>query len=202
MTNPEPPAPIPPPLGLLLRVWFSLGMQSFGGGVATLALIRRAVVERYRCLPEAEFTRCWSLAQVVPGINLFALTLLIGKRLAGWRGMGVCLLGLLLPSVTITILLTACYVRVERLEIAQAALRGMIPASVGLGLLTAVQIARPLLRESHQEGATSLLVSLLLMVGGAAVFVLVRPPVVAILLAASSLSALFHWRRSRRRPPP
>ena len=43
-------APVKPALWLFLRVWLSLGLQSFGGGAATLTLIRRAVVERHHWL--------------------------------------------------------------------------------------------------------------------------------------------------------
>ena len=106
--------PLPAP-GELLRVWLSLSVQSFGGGPATLALIHRAFVERNRWIPEAEFTRDWSLCQIAPGINLFALTILIGRRLDGVRGILLSLFGLLLPSVVLTILITAFYARLQRL---------------------------------------------------------------------------------------
>src|SRR5258708_38822999 len=95
--------PEPPPAPwLMLRVWFSLGLQSFGGGTATLALIQRAVVENYRWIAADEFTRYWALCQIAPGINLFALTLLIGRKTGGAMGAAAALAGLLLPSVRIT----------------------------------------------------------------------------------------------------
>ena len=188
-----------PSLGLILRVWLSLGIQSFGGGAATLALIRRAVVERHGWMTDAEFVRDWALCQVTPGINLLGLTVLIGRRLAGAAGIAVCLLGLLLPSVTITVLLTACYGHYRDLPAVRAALRGVIPATVGIGLVTAWGLARPLLAASRREGKGTLPLSLALLAGSGAVAAFWHPPVVWILCAAGSAGALFHWRRDVRR---
>src|SRR5438094_7868654 len=100
------PAALPSSV-LLLRIWFGVGLHSFGGGATTLTLIRRAVVDRYGWLSEAEFTREWTLCQLAPGINLLALAILIGRRLGGARGVALALLGLLLPSVGVTIVMTA-----------------------------------------------------------------------------------------------
>src|SRR5438105_7826591 len=108
MSSDAPQAPVSrsPSPRLFLRVWLGLGLQSFGGGAATLTLIRRAAVEQYGWLSEAEFTRAWALVQIAPGINLLALTILIGRRTLGAKGIALALLGLLLPSVTVTVLLT------------------------------------------------------------------------------------------------
>ena len=185
--------------GALLRGWLALSVQSFGGGVATLALIRQTAVERYQWLSEEEFTRDWALVQIVPGINLLALTILIGKRVAGWRGVAACLLGLLLPSVMITILLTASYAQIQRQPLMQAALRGIVPATVGLGLVTAVQMARPILAASRKTGAFSLLVALFTLVASGIVILYRSSAVVPILCLAGLLGALTHWHQERRR---
>ncbi|MEZ4728879.1 MAG: chromate transporter [Caldilineaceae bacterium] len=140
-------APLPvaaggrPSLWLLLRVWFMLGVQSFGGGMATLYLIRRAAVERHRWLTAEEFTRDWALCQAAPGINLLCMTILVGRQVAGLAGALVALVGLLLPSVTLTILMIALYADLRTLPVVQAALHGVVPATVGLGLLLTTNMA-------------------------------------------------------------
>jgi chromate transporter len=185
---------------LVLRVWFSIGLQSFGGGATTFALIRRAAVERHGWLSEGEFSRLWALCQVTPGINLLALSILVGRRVSGARGVAFALLGLLLPSVTMTLLLTAFFAQIRDLETVQAALRGgVVPATVGLGLLTTIQIARPLLADSRREGAGSLAAALsFLVVGGTAVGAL-RLPVLSVLCACGAAGALLGWQRRHRR---
>jgi len=182
-------ASTPPPLAHFLQVWLAIGFQSFGGGVATLALIRRSLVEQQCWLSEAEFTRYWALVQIVPGINLLGLTILIGQQVAGAKGVALALLGLLLPSVTLTLLLTALYERIQHLELVQAALRGVIPATVGLGLLTALQMARPLMVASLREGKASFLLTGMLLLGSGMVVVMWHWPVILVLCVAGVVSA-------------
>ena len=183
------------PLGQILRVWLTLGFQSFGGGAATLALIQRAVVDRRGWMTEEEFARDWALCQITPGINLLGLTILIGRRLAGGLGVGACLLGLLLPSVTITVLLTAFYGHYRDLPAVRAAVRGVIPATAGLGLATAWGLARPLLAASRRESYASLALGVALLAGSGVAAAFWHPPVVLLLCGAGLAGAAFRWRR-------
>ncbi|CAN5638153.1 hypothetical protein BH11ARM2_BH11ARM2_38520 [soil metagenome] len=170
-----------------------LGAQSFGGGSATLILIRREILERRGLIDEEGFTRDWSLCQATPGINLLGLTLLIGWRLRGFWGGLATLFGLLLPSVLITVALTAGYAHYRNSPVVSSALKGIVPATVGLGLLNSFQIARPLFRQSQQEGRGSLLLSIVLLVGAAGLSLL-HAPVALVLVGAAGLGALAHWR--------
>ena len=181
------------------RVWLSLGLQSFGGGAATLALIRRAAVDRHGWVTEAEFARFWSLVQLAPGINLLALTILIGRRTAGAKGIALALAGLLLPSAGVTVLLTASYQRVQNTPLVRDALHGIIPATVGLGLVTIWQIARPPLFESRQAGRGSFAVSLGLLLLSMAAAQWGHLPVLVILLGAGGIGAAWAWGRRRAR---
>ena len=180
---------------LVLRVWLGLGLQSFGGGTATLFLIRRAVVERHGWISDAEFTRDWSLCLIAPGINLLCMTILIGRRVAGAVGVVLALVGLLLPSVTLTVLITALFATIQRLAIVQAALRGVVPATVGLGLLLAFGMAQPPLAASRREGRFSLLLSCALLLCSGLAAALWHPPVVAVLCGAGLAGAIALWRR-------
>ena len=190
-----------PDLVRLLRVWLALGAQSFGGGVATLALIRQAAVERHGWLTEDEFTRDWALVQIAPGINLIAMTVLIGRRAAGGRGIVICLAGLLLPSAAITVLLTASYAHIQRLPLMQSALRGIVPATVGLGLVTAAQMARPILAANRKDGPLSLLAGVALLVASGLTVLRWRVSVVPVLCAAGAVGALVHILHERLNPP-
>jgi chromate transporter len=176
-----------------LRVWFMIGLQSFGGGTATLFLIRRTSVEQYGWLSAEEFTRDWALVQAAPGINLLGMTILVGRRVAGLLGGIVALIGLMLPSVTITILMTALYADLRNLPVIQAALHGIVPATVGLGLLLTTNMARPLLESSKRESSFSFIVSLVILFGSALAVVLFDLPVLLVLLCAGLLSGLTMW---------
>lgn len=120
-------------------------MQSFGGGQATLALIRRVIVERHEWLSEPELARDLTICQVAPGMNLIAVTTLIGRRLGGVAGAVVSLLGLLLPSVTLTLLITAFWGQLRMLPGLDRALSGgIVPAVVGVGLWSSWRTGRTL----------------------------------------------------------
>jgi chromate transporter len=190
-------AAIPPALGQLLWLWLVIGAQSFGGGNATLYLIRRAVVERRGWLADEEFMRYWAICQIVPGINLLCITILIGWRMRGAIGIVLSLLGLLLPSVTITVLLAASYASVRDLPLVQAALHGVLPATIGMGLLMSITMARPPLAGSRREGRASLLLSCALLAGGVLLYALLRPPVLTMLWAGGGISAAAAWYRAR-----
>lgn len=97
----------------LFRIWAGVGLQSFGGGASTTFLIQRAFIEKHRWLSIEEFMHLWSLCLLTPGINLVALTVLIGKKLGGTRGIVASLAGMLLPSAAITCLLAAIFKQIE-----------------------------------------------------------------------------------------
>ncbi len=164
--------------------------------MATLALLRKAVVDEQRWLTDVEFARFWALVQLAPGINLLALIILIGRKTAGVRGIFLALLGLLLPSVGITLLLTATYAHVQQAPLVREALSGIIPAVVGLGLVTAWQIARPPLRQSRRAGWGSLSLSLLLLAASGLAAGGSHLPVLLILCGAGGIGAVWNvWRR-------
>jgi chromate transporter len=173
-----------------------LGLQSFGGGMATLYLIRRVAVDRYRWLTAEEFSRDWALCQAAPGINLLCMTILVGRQVAGLPGALVAVIGLLLPSVTLTIIMIALYADLRNLPVVQAALHGIVPATVGLGLLLTYNMAQPLIKASHRESAISLTVSIIILVGSALVVVLWNLPVILVLMSAGLLGALSMWQHA------
>ncbi len=148
-TNPQTAYPAPD-TWQLFRIWAGVGLQSFGGGATTTLLIQRAFIEKYGWVSIDEFLRLWNLCQLAPGINLIALAILIGKKLGGTRGIVASLAGMLLPSVTITCLLAALFLRAERVAGVQAALRGVIPATGGIMLIVALNFARPFIRDARR----------------------------------------------------
>src|SRR5207302_6716762 len=128
----------------LLWIWTLIGVQSFGGGSATLYLIRRVCVEQHGWLTDDDFARYWGICQIAPGINILGLVILIGFRVSGIPGAVLALIGLLLPSAAITAALTAVYASIRDVPLVRAALAGIVPATVGLGLLVGYTMLRPL----------------------------------------------------------
>lgn len=177
-------------------MWSAIGLQSFGGGASTLLLIRRAFVERRGWVEADEFTRFWNLCQFTPGINLVALTVLIGRKLGGAWGIPISLVGLLLPSATVTCGLAIGYQTVQHSPVIHALLRGVVPATAGIMAVVALDYVMPLFERARAEGIASVSLSVALVVGSALAIILGRLSVVLVLVAVALIGvALFtSWR--------
>jgi chromate transporter len=152
-----------------------------------LALIRGEFVERRGWVTEDEFARYWALVQAAPGINLLALTILIGRKTGGAVGVGLALLGLLAPSVPITILLTAGYEHIRDVRWVHSAVRGIVPATVGVGICIMSQMALPVLRAARARGAFAFGIAVTTVIVSAGI-VLVQPRAVVVVLLAAGLT--------------
>ena len=194
--NNQPLTPTQVSIWRLLWVWTVVGAQSFGGGSATLYLIRRVAVERYAWLTDEEFTRYWGICQIVPGINILGLVILIGWRVKGVPGAMLALTGLLVPSAAITVALTAAYSSIREAPLIQSAIAGVVPATVGLGLLLAYTMVRPLLSTAKRDGNVTRILAAAILLGSALAAMVTRAPAVAILWGAGAVSALAQWQHA------
>jgi chromate transporter len=185
----------------LLWIWTTVGAQSFGGGSATLYLIRRVAVEQHRWITDEEFTRYWGICQIAPGINILGFVILIGWRVAGGIGALLALSGLLVPSAAITVALTAVYASIRETPLVRAAIAGVVPATVGLGLLLGFTMVRPILDAARRESRANTIVASALLLGSALVAAFARVPALAVLWGAGALSAFAQWQQTRRRRP-
>lgn len=175
----------------LFSIWARIGLQSFGGGASTTLLIQRVFIEQKRWLSMEEFLHLWNLCLLTPGVNLVALTVLLGKKLGGIPGIIASLAGLLVPSATITCLLAACFVQIEQDTAVQAVLRGIIPATGGIMLLVALNFMRPLLQRARKTELWPVLVSCALVLASALAIIYLKLSVIVIVLGSLGLGALF-----------
>jgi len=185
-------------LGRLFWIWSAIGAQSFGGGSATLYLIRRVAVERRNWLTADDFMRYWGICQIAPGINILGLAILIGWRVAGLAGALVSLGGMVLPSAAITVALTSIYAGIREAPFVRAAIAGIVPATIGLSLLLSFTMLRPLLEAARRDGRGITLVAVALLLASTIIAATRRAPVIAILWGAGALSALAQWHFASR----
>jgi chromate transporter len=173
-----------------------IGLQSFGGGASTTFLIQRAFLEKHKWLSMEEFLHLWNLCLLTPGINLVALTVLIGKKLGGTWGIAASLAGLLVPSATITCLLAALFKQIEHVAAVQAVLRGVVPATGGIMLLVGLNFALPLIRKGYKEGSLYLLGSSVLIIACVLAVIFLKLSVIIVIAGAVFLGALLFSPRS------
>ncbi|HEV2581238.1 MAG TPA: chromate transporter [Ktedonobacteraceae bacterium] len=183
----------------LFRIWAIIGLQSFGGGASTQFLVQHTFIDKHRWLSMEEYTHLWSLCVLTPGINLVALTVLIGKKLGGFWGIVVSLTGMLVPSAAITCALAATFQLFEHNVSVQAVVQGIIPATGGIMLLVGFNFARPLITRGIKEGVIFLLGSAAITAACALVIILLKVSVIVVVLVAALLGIIFF---SSRAPAP
>ena len=183
----------------LLRIWSTIGLQSFGGGASTSYLIYRVFVEKYQWITPEEYTLYWNLSVMSPGINLLGMAILIARKLSGIRGIIVSIAGLLVPSATITCLLTMGFLSVERFPATQAMLRGVIPATAGIMLVVGVKYAQPIFKEIKAEGLPRLLMGLIIPLG-VLLAIIIFQAAIPLVLVGSALLGIAMFIRPVARP--
>src|SRR5260370_9583486 len=133
------------------------------------------------------------------GQNLVAITVLIGKKMGGTRGIAISLVGMLLPSATITCLLAAIFIQIENIAAVQAIFRGVIPATGGILLVVGLNFALPLIRKGYKEGVFFLIGSGVLTIACALAVIFLKLSVIVVMLGAAILGTLFF--SSKSTPP-
>ncbi len=73
-----------PTLGALTQLWAKIGVLSFGGPAAQIALMHKLVVEKMRWMTEKEYLNALSFCMLLPGPEAMQLA-----TYAGWRSNGV-----------------------------------------------------------------------------------------------------------------
>lgn len=184
----------------LFLTWFRIGCTSFGGGAVTQYQIQENFIYKHHWITEAEFANIIAMCQIAPGINIFAYTILIGKRLAGWRGIIISLLGLIVPSAVITIGITAIFASIRDNARVQSALQTMFAAIFGISLATNWRNAKPIVSSNRRRGSFSFGVTLGIIIGSALIYVFFNPPVVVLYLLGGLCGALAYWHVAKRQP--
>jgi chromate transporter len=172
--------------------WFRIGATSFGGGVSVLHMIDTNFVQRNGWITATENSRLFAMCQLAPGVNLLAMCLLIGWHVRGARGAFVSILGFIVPSATITVLVSLAYTRVRDLRAAQLALRGVFAAIFGLGLVADWRFTQPLVYQTRRDPRRVALV-IVILVGSGLVYAVLHPPVLALYAFGAGLGALGAW---------
>lgn len=128
----DPPAPVS--LGDLMRSFGRIGILSFGGPAAQIALMHRTLVDERGWLSEAAFLRALSFCMLLPGPEAMQLATYAGWRLRGIWG-GVIAGGLFVaPGALVILALGLGYVAYGNAPSAAAALLGIQAAVIAIVL--------------------------------------------------------------------
>lgn len=123
-----------------------LSLLAIGGAIATVPDLQRFVVVEHGWLGAAEFTGSVALAQAAPGPNLLFVAV-VGYNALGLAGAVAAMAGMLLPSTTLTLLVTRWGSRRRDTRGVKSFIAGMAPITLGLLLATGWLLAAPVVDE-------------------------------------------------------
>lgn len=147
----------------LFTQFLSLSLLAIGGAITTAPDMHRFLVDDKHWLLDSQFSSSIALAQAAPGPNILFVALMgwnVGLNAggglgAGWHawvlgglGMSLAMLGIMLPSTTLTFVAARWGHRNRELQIVRAFKQGLAPIVVALMLATGW-----LLATTHHEGA-------------------------------------------------
>lgn len=118
--------------GELLGVFLRLGIISFGGPAAHIALMEEELVRRRKWLTSEEFLDLLGATNLIPGPNSTELALFIGRRRGGLPGLLLAGAGFILPAVVITTTLAWIYVETSTLPQAAGLLYAIKPVMIAV----------------------------------------------------------------------
>lgn len=139
----------PPTLAELAALWLKIGVLSFGGPAAQMALMHRLVVDEKRWLSEQQYVNALGFCLLLPGPEAMQLATYSGWRLHGTRG-GLIAGGLfVLPGALLMAVLAFLYVRYGEWS-------GIAAVFIGIKAAVVVIVIQALLRVASKALTTPL----------------------------------------------
>lgn len=130
----------------LWQVFGRIGILSFGGPAAQIALMHRELVEERDWLSEEEYLRALSFCMLLPGPEAMQLATYAGWKLGGVRG-GLIAGGLfVLPGAAVILMLAALYAAFGQVPLVAALFLGVKAAVVVIVIEALIKVARRALK--------------------------------------------------------
>ena len=119
------PAPKAQSLGTLFFTFFKIGLFTFGGGYAMIALLEEEFIQRRRWLDKDEFLDMTAIAESTPGPVAINSATYLGYKLAGVPGAAVSTVAVCLPSFLIIYAISLFFEQFTQLTVIANAFKGI-----------------------------------------------------------------------------
>lgn len=129
----------------LFWAMFKIGLFTFGGGYAMVAMFERELVENKKWLKKDEFIDVIAIAESTPGPIAINTATYVGYKQCGVLGSIFATLGVILPSFIIIFLISLFFDRFLQLKWVQFAFKGIqacvvfLILSAGFNMLKAIK---------------------------------------------------------------
>ncbi|MEL7300031.1 MAG: chromate efflux transporter [Pseudomonadota bacterium] len=150
-----------PSLAEAAPVWWRIGILSFGGPAAQIALMHREIVEERAWLSEQQFLNALSFCMLLPGPEAMQLATYAGWRLHGALGGLIAGLFFVLPGAAVIMVLASLYGHYGDVGLMEALLYGIKAAVLVIVVEALLRVAKKALsRWAHWVIAASAFVGI------------------------------------------
>jgi chromate transporter len=171
-----------PDISEISRVFARIGLLSFGGPAAQIALMHRELVEARNWLSEKDYLSALSFCMLLPGPEAMQLATYAGWKLHGTRGGLIAGVLFVLPGALVVLALAMLYAYLGQLPLVQALFLGVKATVIVIVLQALLNVARKSLRSGlHWAIATLSFVAIF-------VFALPFPLIIACAALAGALT--------------
>jgi len=177
-------------LAELFVTFLVIGFVSFGGGYAMIPVIERQVVETHGWMSYEQFADVIAVAGMSPGPIAINSAIFVGYQTAGVAGAVAAAAGMVVPSLTIILLISLFFYKVNQSRIVQSAFYGLRPIITGLIIYAGITFAMRNGVFGAWNWQTAVLIAIFLF-GLFALFRLRLHPVYVILLSGLAGAAFF-----------
>ena len=117
---------------------FKIGICTFGGGYAMMAILERELAGRRKWISSEEMLDYIAIGQITPGIIAVNVSTFVGRKKKGIPGGILATLGVITPSLIIIMIIAAFLVNFQDNEYVQHAFAGIRVCVCALILNTAI----------------------------------------------------------------
>ncbi len=142
----QPPSTTMPSFREALPVWTRIGLLSFGGPAAQIALMHREVVDERRWVSDARFLHALNFCMLLPGPEAQQLATYLGWLMHGVKGGLAAGLLFILPGVVVMMALSLIYATLGSVPVVAALFFGLKCAVLVLVVEALIRVAKRALK--------------------------------------------------------
>lgn len=180
-------------LGTLFFTFFKIGLFTFGGGYAMIALLEEEFIQRRKWLDKDEFLDMTAIAESTPGPVAINSATYLGYKLAKVPGAATATVAVCLPSFLIIYAISLFFEQFTQLTVIANAFKGIQVCVIYLIFSAGVRMLKALDKSPFATGVLAAV--MLVMVGLSLAGVSVSSILLILLSGAAGVAAWFIGRR-------
>lgn len=180
-------------LGMLFFTFFKIGLFTFGGGYAMIALLEEEFIQRRKWLDKDEFLDMTAIAESTPGPVAINSATYLGYKLAKVPGAATATVAVCLPSFLIIYAISLFFEQFTQLTVIASAFKGIQVCVIYLIFSAGVQMLKALDKSPFATGVLAAV--MLVMVGLSLAGVSVSSILLILLSGAAGVAAWLIGRR-------